>query len=57
MWVKAQKPVMGLLNGVLTSTASATKSSILKMLVYRVLNSLLTKLTSLIMWSLYLLLT
>jgi len=25
--VKAQKPVMGLLNGVLTSTASATRSS------------------------------
>jgi hypothetical protein len=28
LWVKAQKPVMGLLNGVLISTASATKSSI-----------------------------
>lgn len=28
--VKAQKPVMGLLKGVLTSTASATMSSICK---------------------------
>ena len=28
LWVKAQKPVMGLLNGVLTWTASATISSI-----------------------------